>query len=250
MRADKAYSSAANRAYLRRRGIAAVIPVKEDQKTARRKRGSAGGRPPRFDPDRYRTRNCVERCINKLKQFRAVATRYDKRRVIYQGRRPVTPDPPAGIAADVAGQRSPRGRRTECGRSGGSHRVDGCLALTHALSGRAARDDQCGRDRQDEHADREHREQREHSRAGRSGSRPTPPRHADGAATGPQPTATAMTSGRLSTTMTPAPFTSTRVAVPRVTSPEDDALSVEYSGATNPATIKPTPNRTATASAI
>ena len=29
---DKAYSSAANRAYLRKRGIKAVIPVKEDQK--------------------------------------------------------------------------------------------------------------------------------------------------------------------------------------------------------------------------
>jgi transposase len=85
VRADKAYSSRANRAYLRRRGIAAVIPVKEDQKAARRNRGSAGGRPPRFDPASYRTRNCVERCINKLKQFRAVATRYDKRRVIYQG---------------------------------------------------------------------------------------------------------------------------------------------------------------------
>ena len=44
---DKAYSSAANRAWLRRRGIAAVIPVKEDQKKHRRARGRpAGGRPP------------------------------------------------------------------------------------------------------------------------------------------------------------------------------------------------------------
>jgi transposase len=85
VRADKAYSSAGNRAYLRRRGIRAVIPVKADQKAARRNRGSAGGRPPRFDPVSYRTRNCVERCINKLKQYRAVATRYDKRRIIYQG---------------------------------------------------------------------------------------------------------------------------------------------------------------------
>jgi transposase len=85
VRADKAYSSAGNRAYLRRRGIAAVIPVKQDQKAARRRRGSAGGRPPRFDSVGYRTRNCVERAINKLKQFRAVATRYDKCRVMYQG---------------------------------------------------------------------------------------------------------------------------------------------------------------------
>jgi hypothetical protein len=43
---DKAYFSAANRAYLRRRGIKAVIPIKEDQKNNRRARGRRGGRPP------------------------------------------------------------------------------------------------------------------------------------------------------------------------------------------------------------
>jgi len=82
---DKAYSSAANRAYLRRRHIRAVIPVKEDQKNNRRARGSHGGRPPTFDATRYGERNTVERCFNKLKQFRAVATRFDKRKLIYQG---------------------------------------------------------------------------------------------------------------------------------------------------------------------
>ncbi|GAA2522614.1 hypothetical protein GCM10010276_87050 [Streptomyces longisporus] len=41
--------------------------------------GSQGGRPPGFDPTRYKKRNTVERAINKLKQFPAVATRYDKR---------------------------------------------------------------------------------------------------------------------------------------------------------------------------
>jgi transposase len=82
---DKAYSSAANRAYLRRRGITAVIPVKEDQKNNRRARGRRGGRPPAFGATRYRDRNTVERCFSKLKQFRAVATRYDKRKEIYQG---------------------------------------------------------------------------------------------------------------------------------------------------------------------
>jgi transposase len=82
---DKAYSSAANRAYLRRRGITAVIPVKEDQKNHRRNRGRSGGRPPAFDAARYRERNTVERCFSKLKQFRAVATRYDKREHIYRG---------------------------------------------------------------------------------------------------------------------------------------------------------------------
>jgi transposase len=83
--ADKAYSSKANRACLRRRGIHAVIPVKEGQKAYRRKRGSAGGQPLAFDAEHYKERNTVERCCNKLKQHRAVATRYDKPERIYQG---------------------------------------------------------------------------------------------------------------------------------------------------------------------
>ena len=82
---DKAYSSAANRSYLRKRGIKAVIPVKEDQKNHRRNRGSQGGRPPPVDREQYKERNTVERCFGKLKQFRAVATRYDKRQFMYQG---------------------------------------------------------------------------------------------------------------------------------------------------------------------
>jgi transposase len=82
---DKAYSSAGNRAYLRQRGITAVIPVKEDQKKHRQARGRAGGRPPAFDRERYKDRNTVERCFAKLKQFRAVATRFDKRELMYQG---------------------------------------------------------------------------------------------------------------------------------------------------------------------
>ena len=47
--------------------------------------GRSGGRPPAFDPGRYKERNTVERCFSKLKQFRAVATRYDKRDFMYQG---------------------------------------------------------------------------------------------------------------------------------------------------------------------
>lgn len=76
--ADKAYSSRANRAYLRRRKIKAVIPEKADQTANRKKRGSRGGRPATHDADLYRERNTVERTINKMKAWRGIATRYDK----------------------------------------------------------------------------------------------------------------------------------------------------------------------------
>ncbi|MFJ8828234.1 transposase [Streptomyces sp. NPDC102467] len=60
VRADKAYASRKNRAYLRHRGIRCTIPDKADQARNRRKLGSRGGRPPRFDPVDYRERHAVE----------------------------------------------------------------------------------------------------------------------------------------------------------------------------------------------
>jgi transposase len=61
---DKGYSSRKVRRYLRRHGIGATIPKKRDEQSQRH-----------FDRELYRERNKVERCINRLKQYRRVATR-------------------------------------------------------------------------------------------------------------------------------------------------------------------------------
>lgn len=71
---DKGYSSGTVRRALRRRGIGAVIPRKKNDR-----------RDGRFDRAAYRERNVVERLINRLKQWRRIATRYEKRAANYAG---------------------------------------------------------------------------------------------------------------------------------------------------------------------
>ena len=61
------------RRYLKERRIRAVIPTKADQAP-----------DPSFDCEAYRERNVVERLINRLKQWRRIATRYEKRAANYQ----------------------------------------------------------------------------------------------------------------------------------------------------------------------
>jgi transposase len=69
---DKGYSSPTARRRLRRRRISPVIPTRRNERPQ-----------PTFDRDAYRERNKVERLINRLKQFRRVATRYEKRATNY-----------------------------------------------------------------------------------------------------------------------------------------------------------------------
>lgn len=70
---------------LRDRGITAVIPERDDQINHRRNRGRRGGRPVTFDVEDYKNRNVVERGFNRLKQWRGIATRYDKHALTYRG---------------------------------------------------------------------------------------------------------------------------------------------------------------------
>lgn len=69
--ADKAYSGHALRNELKRKGIKVVIPRKSNEKMA------SDGRS-QLDRDAYRNRNVVERCFGRLKEYRRIATRYDK----------------------------------------------------------------------------------------------------------------------------------------------------------------------------
>ena len=76
---DKAYSSRAIRTHLRTRGIKTVIPEPADQQDHRKRRGSHGRRPVGLEG-----RNVIERQYAQLKQWRGLATRYDKYAIVYR----------------------------------------------------------------------------------------------------------------------------------------------------------------------
>src|SRR5215213_5983030 len=69
----KGNSSDKVRQYLKERRIGTVIPTKTDEAP-----------DPGFDRAAYRERNVVERLINRLKQWRRIATRYEKRAANYR----------------------------------------------------------------------------------------------------------------------------------------------------------------------
>ena len=64
---DKGYDSDAIREELATSNVKAVIPSKSTRR-----------HPAAFDRDLYKQRNLIERMFNKLKNWRRVATRYDK----------------------------------------------------------------------------------------------------------------------------------------------------------------------------
>ena len=79
--ADRGYSYRRCRRLLRARGIPHTIPERRDQQERRAQRPV---RALSLDAERYKRRNVAERCVNRLKQWRGIATRYEKRAVNYR----------------------------------------------------------------------------------------------------------------------------------------------------------------------
>ena len=81
--ADKAYSHPSTRAAMRAKKVRFTCPERSDQIGRRQAKGPAGGRPPAVVGAVYKRRNLGERCFNRFKQFRDLATRYAKRAAYY-----------------------------------------------------------------------------------------------------------------------------------------------------------------------
>jgi transposase len=64
--------------------VRAVIPEQSTQIDHRRRRGSRGGRPAGFDAQKYKRRNVIEGSFNIVKNWRGLATRYDKLALTYR----------------------------------------------------------------------------------------------------------------------------------------------------------------------
>jgi Transposase DDE domain len=79
---DKAYGSAGNRAYLRRRGIRCTIPQKADQVRNRKNKGRNGGRPPKFDPE-------IQAAPRRRMRHRPAQAQPRRRHPLRQTRRPL-----------------------------------------------------------------------------------------------------------------------------------------------------------------
>ena len=62
-----------------------MIPEKSDHIANRKRLGAKGGRFPSFDKEAYDKRNVIERCFETFKQWRGIATRYDKLALTYRG---------------------------------------------------------------------------------------------------------------------------------------------------------------------
>jgi transposase len=72
--ADKGYDSDANRAAARAQGAEPCIPPRKNRTV-----------PIPYDRHLYRERNVVERFFGRIKQYRRVATRFDKKAANYLG---------------------------------------------------------------------------------------------------------------------------------------------------------------------
>jgi len=79
--ADKGYSYPSCCRLLQKRGIRHTMSERRDQRERRRRHR---GRPPSFDATTYARRNVIERCVNRLKQWRGIATHYEKQAVNYR----------------------------------------------------------------------------------------------------------------------------------------------------------------------
>ena len=72
MIADKGYDSNQILNFIQEQGGVAVIPPKANRKA-----------PREYDRELYKQRNLIEQALNKLKHWRRIATRYDRKSIYF-----------------------------------------------------------------------------------------------------------------------------------------------------------------------